>query len=74
MEANVVTKFRYTPMTIVREIEISSSIYGSVLRIFQSAIIFAILDRSPKSDSLYDCDSLHNVWMNLMKIGRGAGF
>ncbi len=48
--------------------------YGPVLRKFQSAIIFAIFGRSPESDSLYDYHTLYKVWMNRMKIGRGAEF
>ncbi len=43
--------------------------YGPALRKFQNAIIFAIFGRPPKSDSLYDYDTLYKVWMNRMKIG-----
>ncbi len=38
--------------------------YGPVLRIFQSAIIFAILADRQKRDILYDYDTLYKVWMN----------
>ncbi len=48
--------------------------YGPVLRKFESDISFPISGRSQKSDSLYDYDTLYEVWMNRMKIGRGAEF
>ncbi len=48
--------------------------YGPVLRKFQSAIILQFLADRQKSDSLYDYDTLYKVWMNRMKIGRGAEF
>ncbi len=36
----------------------------------QNAIINAIFGKSPKSDSLYDHDTLYKAWMNGMKIGQ----
>ncbi len=48
---------------------------GPVLRIFPSAIFFAIFWQiAKKSDSLYDYDTLYKLWMNRMNIGRGAEF
>ena len=49
--------------------------YGPVLRKISKCHIFLqfLADRQ-KSDSLYDYDSLYKVWMNRMKIGRGAEF
>ncbi len=34
--------------------------------------MFAIFARSPKSDTLYDYDTLYKARMNWMKVVRGA--
>ncbi len=48
MVANVVTKFGWTPVKNVGEIELKiPAAYGPVLRKLQSAIFFAIFGRSP---------------------------
>ncbi len=60
-------------MKIVEKLKIPAA-YGPVLRKFQSAIILQFLADRQKSDSPYDYDILCKVWMNRMKIRRGAEF
>ncbi len=46
--------------------------YSPVLTKNSYAIFYAIFGRSPKSNSLYDYNTLYKVWMNRMKSGRGV--
>ncbi len=48
--------------------------FGSVLRKMSKCHNFCNFWQIAKSDNLYDYGTLYKVWMNRMKIGRGAEF
>ncbi len=71
MVTSVVIKFEWTPMKIVGEI----AAYGPVLRKISKCHKFCkFWQMAKKSDSLYDYDTLHKLWMNRMNILRGDEF
>ncbi len=74
MAANVVTKFGWTPMKNVGEIENSSCIWSCVKKISKCHNFCKFWQIAIISDSLYGYDILYKVRMNRMKIGRGAEF
>ena len=75
MVANVVTKFEWTPVKLVGEIENSSCTWFCVKEISKCHNFLEFLgDNQKKNGSLYDYDTLYKVWMNQMKIGSGAEF